>query len=850
MNLKYSPLPSGLFAATARHRTGDFAVAAAQVKRPIGTCLLALSLLACASGAQAQTTIFQETFDNGNVTSAGPSLNVPSYIGPTPLSMTYTGAAVWTTQQCDGIVASYSMPPNDANARANCLAGAISPSRVPIYWTDSQNMLLALGGYNNNEPDGATLDSNSPSVERENIGLTGYTSGDPGAPNTILENATPIPFPALPPGGTGRFITFAFTAAAANCSDLGAHPATITINLSGSQIGDQINLCTSAAPNVRTYTVFARPDSVPGGNYSKSIRVATYTPTGTGAAPLVFSTDLTFTMVNQQPSGTGNDWAWDNFTALDVSPSVTKTVDVASNYVGQTKTLTFTVTNTAGDNLQKIGWGFTDTLPGSVVIAPVPNATTTCGAGTTVTAAAGANTVTVANGNLPAGTPGDAATTCTVSVDVISDTAGTFTNTEASYTSSTAVNIPTQSVAMSWVANTLTITKISSNGTGTFDFSGTNGFADQAITTTAAGTPGTAGTQQALTLASTTGTTDVIEAPVADWVVSGTPSCTVAGNALAGTTWIAATQTLTLPALPLQNGAANDVRCTFINTLEAATLQLAKAWSANSRANDQVTIGATTGGSNNTVSFDATAPNAANSGTGVIVRIGDVITLPAESGPAASNYTTTLACTGGHTLSDTNGQQTNTLTITSTNATVCTYTNTLIAPQVSLQKSTTATTLTAGGTIVYTVVASNSGTVVAPNTQVIDPLATGIASQTWTCVASGGAVCPNASGSGALQETIATFPAGSAVTYTITATASANPPAQVTNTATALPPPGGVCAPNNTAPPCASAVTVSVTPPNTPPPAPVKAPINALWMLLLTSSLLAYAAARRLHAKQ
>jgi len=133
-------------------------------------------------------------------------------------------------------------------------------------------------------------------------------------------------------------------------------------------------------------------------------------------------------------------------------------------------------------------------------------------------------------------------------------------------------------------------------------------------------------------------------------------------------------------------------------------------------------------------------------------------------------------------------------------------------PQVSVQKSTTATTLTPNGTIVYTIVASNTGSVSAAGTVVSDPVPTGIASQSWTCAASGGAACPNASGSGNLSETLATFPAGSSVTYTVTATVSANPPAQVTNTATTTPPSGGLCTPGNTQPPCPSTVVVPPVP--------------------------------------
>jgi uncharacterized repeat protein (TIGR01451 family) len=127
------------------------------------------------------------------------------------------------------------------------------------------------------------------------------------------------------------------------------------------------------------------------------------------------------------------------------------------------------------------------------------------------------------------------------------------------------------------------------------------------------------------------------------------------------------------------------------------------------------------------------------------------------------------------------------------------------APIVSILKTASTTAaLAPGGTITYTVIVANAGVAAAPKTVVSDPLPTGIAGATWTCVAAGGAVCPTASGSGALNETLDTFPAGSNVTYTIAATVAASGlPAAVTNQASATPP-GGLCA-NGSAPPCNSA---------------------------------------------
>ncbi|MBT2745264.1 MULTISPECIES: DUF11 domain-containing protein [unclassified Lysobacter] len=204
------------------------------------------------------------------------------------------------------------------------------------------------------------------------------------------------------------------------------------------------------------------------------------------------------------------------------------------------------------------------------------------------------------------------------------------------------------------------------------------------------------------TLTSATTTGAATSATTADWPVSQNATYTIRDAMAAGSTNTLAAYAATIACTDTDTGAAvavtgtapnwslaiatdHDYSCTVTNT-PGAPLQLAKAWGANSTTGNQVTIGATTGGANNTVAFNATAPTAANSGTPVTVGVGNAITLPAETGAALANYTTTVACTGGHTLSGTNGQQTNTLTITSRNAAVCTYTNTPRTATLTLRK--------------------------------------------------------------------------------------------------------------------------------------------------------------------
>jgi len=84
----------------------------------------------------------------------------------------------------------------------------------------------------------------------------------------------------------------------------------------------------------------------------------------------------------------------------------------------------------------------------------------------------------------------------------------------------------------------------------------------------------------------------------------------------------------------------------------------------------------------------------------------------------------------------------------------------------STTKSGSATGVN-GGTAAYTVTYTNSTTFAAPVT-IADPLGAYTAFS-WSCAGSGGAVCPAASGSGAITAAL-TMPANSALTYAVTAT--------------------------------------------------------------------------------
>ncbi len=95
------------------------------------------------------------------------------------------------------------------------------------------------------------------------------------------------------------------------------------------------------------------------------------------------------------------------------------------------------------------------------------------------------------------------------------------------------------------------------------------------------------------------------------------------------------------------------------------------------------------------------------------------------------------------------------------------------------------------GTVTYTVVVSNTGAGSVTGATIADPLPSGVSSDTWTATQAGGASGFSATGTGNIDDTDVDLPAGSSVTYVITANLSGvEIEGTVTNTATVTPPVG------------------------------------------------------------
>jgi LPXTG-site transpeptidase (sortase) family protein len=105
-----------------------------------------------------------------------------------------------------------------------------------------------------------------------------------------------------------------------------------------------------------------------------------------------------------------------------------------------------------------------------------------------------------------------------------------------------------------------------------------------------------------------------------------------------------------------------------------------------------------------------------------------------------------------------------------------------------ITKTDGISSVTAGDSVTYTIIAQNNGLIDAIGAKIVDSFPTSLTGVTWTCSPAAGAAC-TASGSGNISDTV-DLPAGASVTYTVTA-AVVNPLAiNVINTASVIPPAG------------------------------------------------------------
>lgn len=329
---------------------------------------------------------------------------------------------------------------------------------------------------------------------------------------------------------------------------------------------------------------------------------------------------------------------------------------------------------------------------------------------------------------------------------------------------------------------TVTVRKTSRGGAGTFNFSGNNGYAATAVTTTAADTTVSGATR---TLAAAEIATTLTEAATPGYRLSQV-SCTGLG---AG-----GTATPSVPAAGVAGGGSvvldasatrlgSNIVCTFTNE-RLPTLRLQKSL-PNGRFADtdqfvlQIASGATVLQSVTTTGTGSTASQAASlapAATGTAYTLSET----GAAGAALGNYGTTWGCAntraGGG--APTGAGSTFTVTPDAGDELTCTFTNVARRTDVAITKSASSATVPRGDSVQFTLLVSNNGAVGADGTRVVDPPVPGLSCSTVSCVPAGGAACPASPTVAALQTApglvVPTLPAGGSVSLQLSCAVTAS----------------------------------------------------------------------------
>jgi hypothetical protein len=144
-----------------------------------------------------------------------------------------------------------------------------------------------------------------------------------------------------------------------------------------------------------------------------------------------------------------------------------------------------------------------------------------------------------------------------------------------------------------------------------------------------------------------------------------------------------------------------------------------------------------------------------------------VISVSGAAPPSATAYVVTVTATDNCGLSST---RTFNLTVINT-------------ANLDVSKNDGVSTYRPGDLLVYTIVLRNLGPDAANGVVFTDTIPASLINANWTCAAANGAACPQTSGSGSINATVANLPATGRLTYTLQANVATPTPAQVVNTA-------------------------------------------------------------------
>ena len=320
-------------------------------------------------------------------------------------------------------------------------------------------------------------------------------NGTLSATDTITESATPDTNQLDDGAGSasvtvdGFTVTSAFTLDESDPSVSSSHSG----NFYAGSTGDTYSLTVFNVGNIATSGTVTVVDTLPAGFTATAMSgtgwtctFATATCTRSDAlASLASYPSITLTVTATSTPGTysnsvsvsgGGGLDNSNNSAADTtqvvgSPTFAEAFNPTSIAINGTSTVTFTIGNPSANPVALSGVAFTDTLPTNLKVATPNGASNTCGG--TLVATAGSSSIALSGGTVAAGA------TCTVTVNVTSATAGSYTNTAGALTETNGPSGPTATATLTVLAPPTTViafgaATISYGGTTTLTYTITN----------------------------------------------------------------------------------------------------------------------------------------------------------------------------------------------------------------------------------------------------------------------------------------------------------------------------------------------------------------------------------------
>lgn len=518
----------------------------------------------------APTLVWSETFENGVATTPTRLVDYRTAAGASSAADAY-----WAnTANCNGVVTSYNANLPVSSAAGNFPTDLCSNQNASQSQMNVRRLADVLGQVAAGAP-GATTEAaagtgTSNASTQANHAVTGWTTSVAGGSNLMVVQGPAFGYNA--PGT--RYYTATIDVAEASCAYMnGANNSRIDLlaNVGGTDrklTASPIRACSgsnwyaSPVPPVQQGVTITNP----WGSGGSAVRAGRFTADGSVQLTAAQVAAARFVVRNQIGATEGNDFAVDNLRLVDATPALDVAFAQSSTTSGRATTLTFTVTNTS-ELAAKTDWGFTGNLPAGLAVASTPNLTTTCGssagAASSITAGPGSSTVRVSGADFAA-----AAAQCTVSVDVVAATPGSYA-VGANEIADSSLLAPQTATLTVDAPTTLTVQKSivsRSAGSDQFTLSVRSG---SSVLSTATTSGSATGLQAAKAKAEVQpgGTYTIAESPTsgAGLGYGSSYECVRDDTVIAAGDGTAATITV-----PDEKGA--DIVCTFTNTPRTATL--------------------------------------------------------------------------------------------------------------------------------------------------------------------------------------------------------------------------------------------------------------------------------------